>query len=271
MIPGSLNTPIMSEGFTPLDLFEGGQNGIWLDFSDTSTMWQDTSATTPVTTNGDPVARIDDKSGNGYNAQQATVSAQPTYDSSLDAASSDGGDFLTVPSSTATFSFMHKDTGVGIFVLMAFGLSADPNTIGYIMGNSAGGSANSGLAFFFDDRASASRNDTVAFSVQRAVLGQSLYSIVGPNGIAPAQTPAAIGINIPSGGNADLYADTTIEASAAITGTPSTANATYDLQIGSNGVGTGVFGGDYYQVIIRDGEFTTEEIAQIINYFNTKR
>jgi hypothetical protein len=42
-------------------------------------MFQDTAGTTPVTTPGQTVARINDKSGRGNNATQATTASRPTY------------------------------------------------------------------------------------------------------------------------------------------------------------------------------------------------
>lgn len=50
-----------------------GLDGAWFDFTDTSTLWQDTAGTTPATANLDPVARADDQSGNGHNLTQATT------------------------------------------------------------------------------------------------------------------------------------------------------------------------------------------------------
>jgi hypothetical protein len=68
--------------FNPADLFVGGFAGGWWDPSDLSTMFQDTAATTPVTTNNDPVARINDKSGNGNHLLQATAGKRPLYKTS---------------------------------------------------------------------------------------------------------------------------------------------------------------------------------------------
>lgn len=51
-------------------------NSVWYDPSDLSTVWQDTAGTVPASAN-DPVARIDDKSGNGHHATQATVGSRP--------------------------------------------------------------------------------------------------------------------------------------------------------------------------------------------------
>jgi hypothetical protein len=64
-----------ASGFDPTMLFAGDTGG-WWDPSDSATMWQDTSATTPAGVD-DPVARIDDKSGNGNHLLQASASARP--------------------------------------------------------------------------------------------------------------------------------------------------------------------------------------------------
>ena len=72
------NTQVFG-GFSPLDLFSGGAQGIWLDPSDLTTMFQDTAGTVPVTTAGQTVARVNDKSGGGNNATQATAASRPAY------------------------------------------------------------------------------------------------------------------------------------------------------------------------------------------------
>ncbi|MBL4757399.1 MAG: hypothetical protein JKY32_07125 [Rhizobiales bacterium] len=64
--------------FNPLSLFANSEEGVWFDPSDFTTMFTDTGGTTAVTTFGDLVARIDDKSGNGNNATQATSGFRPT-------------------------------------------------------------------------------------------------------------------------------------------------------------------------------------------------
>lgn len=64
--------------FDPATLFASGETGGWWDPSDFSTMWQDVSATIPVTAAGQNVARIDDKSGNGNNLTRPETASQPT-------------------------------------------------------------------------------------------------------------------------------------------------------------------------------------------------
>jgi hypothetical protein len=68
-------------GFNPASLFANGEEGAWYDPSDLTTVWQDTAGTTPATA-GDPVGRIDDKSGNGNHATQSTPTARPTLQTS---------------------------------------------------------------------------------------------------------------------------------------------------------------------------------------------
>lgn len=63
----------------PQSLFAGGVQGAWYDFSDLSTLFQDSAGTTPVTANNDPVGRVLDKSGRGNHLTQATAGSRPLY------------------------------------------------------------------------------------------------------------------------------------------------------------------------------------------------
>ncbi len=61
-----------------LPLFAGGELGFWYDPSDFSSLFQDSAGTIPVTAVGQPVGRMNDKSGRGNHATQATAAARPT-------------------------------------------------------------------------------------------------------------------------------------------------------------------------------------------------
>ena len=69
---------VVQRPFSPLDLFATGEQGVWYDPSDLSTMFQDSSGTTPVTAVEQPVGRILDKSGRGNHASQSTAGSRPT-------------------------------------------------------------------------------------------------------------------------------------------------------------------------------------------------
>ena len=63
--------------FNPRRLFANGEQGVWYDPSDFSTMFQDSAGTTPVTAIEQPVGRILDKSGRGNHASQSTTTSRP--------------------------------------------------------------------------------------------------------------------------------------------------------------------------------------------------
>lgn len=58
-------------------LFSAGEQGVWYDPSDMSTMFQDAAGVTPVTAVEQPVGRILDKSGRGNHATQTTATSCP--------------------------------------------------------------------------------------------------------------------------------------------------------------------------------------------------
>lgn len=68
-----------STPFSPASLFAAGEQGAWYDPSDLTTLFQDTAGTIPVTTAGQSVALMLDKSGRGNHATQTTLAQRPTY------------------------------------------------------------------------------------------------------------------------------------------------------------------------------------------------
>ena len=69
--------PILAP-FSPASLFANGEQGVWYDPSDLSTLFQDAAGTVPVTAVGQPVGKILDKSGRGNHATQSTTTSRPT-------------------------------------------------------------------------------------------------------------------------------------------------------------------------------------------------
>lgn len=71
---------------------------LWYDFSDLATLFTDTGGTTPVTADGDLIALVNDKSGNGHHLSQGTSGNRPAYDltSGVHSAQFDGvNDYLS--------------------------------------------------------------------------------------------------------------------------------------------------------------------------------
>lgn len=69
----------VSGGFSPTKLFTGGVVGAWYDPTDIGTLFKDVAGTDPVTADGDAVALMLDKSGNGKHMLQATSGSRPLY------------------------------------------------------------------------------------------------------------------------------------------------------------------------------------------------
>lgn len=67
-------------GFTPKKLFDNSEEGFWYDISDIRTLKENSNGTVDVTTYGQSVGYIEDKSGNGNHARQAISGARkPKY------------------------------------------------------------------------------------------------------------------------------------------------------------------------------------------------
>ena len=60
-------------------MFRFGRQGAWHDPSDLTTLFQDVAGTLPVMADGDPVALMRDKSGNGNHARQVNAAHRPTW------------------------------------------------------------------------------------------------------------------------------------------------------------------------------------------------
>lgn len=65
--------------YDPLSLFAASEVGMLYDPQRIETLWQDTAGTIPVTADGQLVARIDDRSGNGRHLTQGTAANQYKY------------------------------------------------------------------------------------------------------------------------------------------------------------------------------------------------
>lgn len=67
----------MRNTYSPLSLFASGEQGVWYDPSDLSTLFQDAAGTIPVTGVGQPVGLMLDKSGRGNHATQSAANSRP--------------------------------------------------------------------------------------------------------------------------------------------------------------------------------------------------
>jgi hypothetical protein len=80
---GVLQAPLSDEKAIRA-LFKNGEQGVWYDPSDLSTLFQDAAGTTPVTAMGQPVGLMLDKSGRGNHATQSTSASRPILQQDAD-------------------------------------------------------------------------------------------------------------------------------------------------------------------------------------------
>lgn len=86
ILVSTVNHPVLS-------LFKNAEKGLWLDFSDMSSLYQDSTGTVSVTAVSQPIGKVLDKSGNSNHAAQTASSRQPVFQT--DGAFFDGvDDFL---------------------------------------------------------------------------------------------------------------------------------------------------------------------------------
>jgi lysophospholipase L1-like esterase len=119
----ALRAVLLAQPMTPARLFGRGDQGAWYDPNDLSTLFQDTAGAVPVTAAGQTVKRVNDKSGRGNHATNATgwllLSDGPLYYLQMDGATTFttsafawGSDKLTLWAGT---------TGSGAATTVSFG------------------------------------------------------------------------------------------------------------------------------------------------------
>jgi hypothetical protein len=150
----------------------------WLDASDAGTLFDATSGGSLVAADG-AVARWQDKSGNARHFTQSSSGSRPTrktaIQNSLAVLRFDGGDSVSMPSSTATFKFLHNGDST-VFVVLKAGTTANPGALYWVMANNLSDNSidqKTGFYLRWDDRTSAN-----------AVLADSVIHVVSNSGSA---------------------------------------------------------------------------------------
>lgn len=135
-VGGSL---VWEREFDPIQFFENNEQGVWYDPSDLSTLFQDAAGTIPVTSSGDPVGLMLDKSGNSNHATQTISASRPTYytDGMYHWLENDAvDDYLVIPPidylDTALLTVVQGLFRVNNHYWHAVKSTLDPNPISYI-------------------------------------------------------------------------------------------------------------------------------------------
>lgn len=103
-------------GFSVPMLFAAGEQGVWYDPSDLSTLFQDSAGTVPVTAVEQPVGKMLDKSGRGNHATQATSIKRPVLSAKVNLLTGSAA-LATQSVTTNAIPYTLKHTGTGTITL----------------------------------------------------------------------------------------------------------------------------------------------------------
>lgn len=253
----AINDP-SGAGFNPLSLFAAGEQGVWYDPSDLSTMFQDAMGTIPVTAAGQPVGMVRDKSGNGNHATQDTATARPILQT-------EGGKWYLefdgvddwLQTGTVNFTAADKMTTWAGLMMLA---SAAAGMVVELSLNSASPATYPGIFAIF---APYSSNNYAMRS-----CGTSVMDAVATGFIAP-KTSVLCGVADIPGDLVSLRVNgAKLASSSGDQGTGQYGN--WPMFIGRRGDGSRPFSGNLYSVVIRGAASSDQQITDAESYVNSK-
>jgi len=244
----------------------------------TGAVWENSEPFTEPIDDGTAVRLWSDQSGNGYDATQSTTAARPTYIASglngLPVVRFDGtDDRLSIPSSTATFKFLHSDVST-VFIVAKAGVVADP---GVIYGFIHNGTGTQNIGFYIRYTDASPNNDRIGHNIYLGTVGQIVVSNNTSSGAFTANQFSFLTVlSKPSDAVVEERSAISINGGVSAkanfsTNTPSTSDASIDLTIGGSSTATVPFlNGDIAEIIVYNRALNTSELSQVHKYLSMK-
>lgn len=251
--------------------------------------WYDAADSASVTLDSGRVSQWSDKSGNARHATNTTSgSTQPSYTTagrnglnvlSFAAASVQR---LSVPSSTATFKFLHDGTQCWWIAVSTYGASSNPNAFYILFATNSSASAQVGMYYGFDDRTGVGDNGINA-AVLRGVGGS--YVVAADNGSTIKTeyqniiTPQTVTVQeaLMDVGNATAANRFALRinggsalAANQYSAAASTANSTGNLTLGATSANTVPLQGDFCELMLFSQQPTAAARDLIRRYLGSK-
>ena len=166
---GKVNPPVST--IYPSNI---ASNTEWWDIQDLSTMWQESSKTTPAAVD-QPIGYIESKTGSGNDFQQSVAAKRPIlrHDGTSYYLEGNGTMYMAIPSSTASFKYLHNSQGGMLFAGVR---RNDSGTLAVILGN-AWSSAHIGF------RLSSDSGNNLNLFLGRGTAGTPCIDHTGTNGL----------------------------------------------------------------------------------------
>ncbi|MAU52926.1 MAG: hypothetical protein CMN17_11275 [Roseovarius sp.] len=175
--------PARAVAWTPAWLFRNGERGAWYDPGEPATLWQDTAATLPAIAD-QPVARIDDLSGNGHHMIQDSASARPVLRAAASghALEFDGtGTLMHAVSPPSAWAWAHREGGVTIGIAAEVAHRTD--TLEFLIGTMSGASStDTGVVLNSDNRDIVDNPRNARVQIARGIAGQVAASFIVHSG-----------------------------------------------------------------------------------------
>ena len=251
--------------------------------------WYDAADSASITLDSGRVSQWSDKSGNARHATNTTSgSTQPSYSTAARNGlnvlrfASASVQRLAVPSSTATFKFLHDGTQSFFIAVSTYGGSSDPGTLNTLFGTMAPSTANTGFWYAFEDRSGIGNNainynvsngggvSNVAAANDSGVINSGLQNIITPQTVTVQEGLLDVG-------NATLTNRVTFRINGgssiawnAATGSLSTANATGNLTLGATPTNTQPMDGDICELLFFNQQPTAAARDLIRRYLGAK-
>ena len=236
-------------------------------------LWLDATDATSITASGGAVSQWNDKSGNASNFTQGTGANQPTTGTrtinSKNVIDFDGStDWMSVPSSTGLFKYLHSSTGATTFVVGIVDDSAENAKV--IFGTSDFGSAQTGAIIQATSaekteiaivRGEGGASTALAFDVNTLTTGAAFYLV---NKFDGGNATAGNRIKESLNGGAFAGANT-------LTNAASSSNSTGDLTLGATGnAKISSLNGAIGEVIFYEGILSDANIDLVEAYLTAK-
>lgn len=226
------------------------------DFNNLATLFQDTGATTPVTTIGDPCRRANDVFGSGRNLTAPSDAARPTlqiYSGLLNGLQLDGTDDYLLAATAADWRFISDGTGASIF--LQFRVTDVSPEIRYVLAATSDDSTTHvGISILYrDDGANEDRAEINWF---RGVASTTAVGGFSANNTLPAATNLVLAIRLGNDGTTrSIIASANGEEILHVTGTSTLniVNPTRALSLGSTGIGGNYLKGTFCRAFFCTG------------------
>lgn len=222
--------------WTPAQLFNPGDKGLFIDPSNSASVFQDSAGTTPAGS-ANPVGLIRDLSGNSNNFTSTNKPTRNTDGTRWWLEANGSGNVMSVAASTALFKFLHNGTPFELIAAVKMGSTSHPNNFISLIGNNAGGTTNVGFDLFGDDRISVPRTATLGTLISNSVNGQATQNVVLPDNSAPDNTDTLVDIYF-DGTTLNIQLQRQLWSSSVNAHTPSAASASFNLALFGDGSNT---------------------------------